>query len=170
MKQLIILAALCFMCMPDVSAQVKAGTLVRKRVVETEDSIEYYDVEVGSKQQSYLKDMTGTWQVLQMKRQPRMPAETLSNVQLQINGDSTFSGSGGCNTLNGTFSLKGTSIKFKNISTTKMACFKMEQEQWFIKLLQESVSAYSVSPDLLLLRDGSGNVIFEAKRTDKVSP
>jgi heat shock protein HslJ len=45
-----------------------------------------------------------------------------------------------------------------------MICGKQEEENWFLQLLQETVSNYSVTKPTLLLRDGSSNIVFEARR------
>jgi len=47
-----------------------------------------------------------------------------------------------------------------------MACSNLEQEAAFIKLMEETVSAYSVSDSKLLLRDGSSNIVFECVRSN----
>jgi heat shock protein HslJ len=145
-------------------AQVKAGTIVRPRVVETKDEVEYYEVEVTTNQKSYLNLLKGTWNFTSMRRQPRVEAESLTNASLTINGDSTFSGSTGCNTISGKFTLKGTGIRFGNLTSTKMACNNMDQETAFLKLIQQTISNYSVTNDSLLLRDVTGNIVFHAKK------
>jgi heat shock protein HslJ len=99
-----------------------------------------------------------------MKRQSRMKAEVLTNVFLKLNSDSTFTGRAGCNDIFGKLSVKGTSIKFNSIGSTKKTCAKAEEETWVLKLLQQTVSNYSVTSNTLLLRDGSSNVVFEAKK------
>jgi hypothetical protein len=45
-----------------------------------------------------------------------------------------------------------------------MSCSKQQEETWFLQLLQETVSNYSVTQPKLLLRDGSSNIVFEATR------
>lgn len=99
-----------------------------------------------------------------MRRQPKVNAETLTNTFLTINEDSSFTGSSGCNRISGKFILKGTGIKFSNVAATKMACDKMEQESALLRLLQQSISKYSVAGDKLYFRDGVGNIILEARR------
>lgn len=145
-------------------SQVKAGTIVRPRVVETTDSIEYYEVEVVSNQHSHLPLLKGEWNITSMRRQPRVEAESLTNATLTINGDSSFEGNTGCNRYSGKFNLKGTGIRFGTVASTKMACSNMDQEAAFLRLLQQTISNYSVTNDSLLLRDVTGNIVFQAKR------
>jgi heat shock protein HslJ len=146
-------------------AQVKAGTIVRPKVVEsTDEVVEYYEVEVATTQKSSLNLLKGSWNVTSMRRQPRVDAELLTNASLTISGDSSFAGNTGCNRMSGKFILKGAGIKFDKIVTTKMACSNIEQEAALLKLLQQTISKYSVTQDSLYLRDGVGNIVFEAKR------
>jgi heat shock protein HslJ len=147
-------------------AQVKAGTIMRKQVMEEQDSVVFYETDFTSRQKSYLNLLAGTWTINTMKRQARMNAETLSRVTLNIKADSTFTGTAGCNSISGRFSIKGTSIKFKDIVATKMACEQLEQETWFLKLLQNTVSNYAVGKQALVLKDGSANAVFEGTRRE----
>ncbi len=147
-------------------AQVKAGTIVRPKVAESkeEEVIEYYEVEVATTQHSHLNLLKGSWNITSMRRQPKVDAEVLTDATITISGDSTFTGNTGCNRMSGKFILKGNGIKFDKIVTTKMACSNMEQEAAFLKLLQQTISRYSVTESTLSLRDGVGNIVFEAKR------
>jgi heat shock protein HslJ len=145
-------------------SQVRAGTIVRPKVAESKDEVEYYEVEITTNQHSYLHLLKGNWNITSMRRQPRVDAELLTNASLTITSDSSFSGSTGCNRISGKFILKGAGIKFDNIVSTKMACSNMDQEAAFLRLLQQTISKYSVSEDTLYLRDGVGNIVFEAKR------
>ena len=148
----------------DASAQLKAGTLVRTKTVPVADSIEYYETDYATRQKSYMNLLVGAWYITSMKRQPRIKAEVLTDVVLNLKSDSTFTGSSGCNKISGNLSIKGTSIKFTSIASAKKTCAKAEEERWILKLLQETVSNYTVTDNTLWLRDGSSNVVFEAKK------
>jgi len=124
------------------------------------DSVEFYETEIGVNQKNYLAQLMGGWTVNTMRRQSQSEEEQLSDVYIMFTSDSTFNGKAGCNNMSGKYELKGTSIKFSNIITTKMACDKLEQETAFLALLQNTVSAYTVSDEQLLLRDGSSNIVF----------
>jgi heat shock protein HslJ len=69
-----------------------------------------------------------------------------------------------CNKIWGKFSIKGTSIRFGAISTTRNTCDQQEEEYALLQVLREAVSNYSVTKPTLLLRNGSGVVVFEATR------
>ena len=138
-----------------------------RRPVATEDpkdSIEFYETDFKVKQKSYKKEMIGKWSVATMRRQQKAELEQLSGVTIEFGSDTSFSGKAPCNRIGGVYTLKGTSIKFSRIFATRMACDKLEQETAFLKLLEETVSAYSVEGNKLLLRDGSSNIVFELKR------
>lgn len=139
---------------------------VRKPAIQEEpkDSIEFYETEFKVKQKSYKKEMEGKWTVATMRRQQKAELEQLSGVTIDFSVDSSFSGKAPCNRIGGVYTLKGTSIRFSRIFATRMACDKLEQESAFLKLLEGTVSAYTVEENKLLLRDGSGNIVFELKR------
>jgi heat shock protein HslJ len=128
------------------------------------DKIIFYETEIEARQKNDLNLLAGTWDFVTMQRQARINAESLSNTFLSIASNNTFTGKGGCNNISGKFVLKGTGIKFDNIVSTKMSCNNIEQETTFLKLLNERVSAYTVTKDSLLLRDGAANIVFRAFR------
>lgn len=131
------------------------------------DSIEFYETDYDVRAKNYMALLLGSWTINTMQRQPKLKAEALTNTYLQFNVDSTFTGSAGCNRISGKFSIKGTSIKCSNIISTKMSCTYINQEIAFLHLLEETVSAYTVTATDLWLRDGSSNIIFRATRTVK---
>ena len=128
-----------------------------------EDSIEFYETDFEARQKNYRELLIGTWIVDSMHRQARMETDFLSNVSLTF-ADSTFTGSGGCNRISGKYTLKGTSIKFSDVISTKMACDRLDQEVAFLQLLQSTVSAYTVTQNVLWLRDGASNIVFHARK------
>ena len=128
------------------------------------DSIEYYETEFEVRQKNYGEWLIGSWQIDTMHRQVRLPGEVLSGVYLKFNTDSSFNGMAGCNHVSGKYILKGTSIRFSNIISTKMACDKLEQESAMLQLLENTVSAYTVDNKSLLLRDGASNIVFYASK------
>src|SRR4030095_13252709 len=104
------------------------------------------------------------WEVTSMRRQQKAELEILSNVHFELKADSTFTGKGGCNNLRGKFSVKGSSIKFAAIISTKMACDNLDKENAFLNLLENRISEYTFLGNELLLRDGASNIVFECKR------
>lgn len=128
------------------------------------DSVEYYETDFEIRQKNYKEKLIGKWDVKTMRRQQKADIENLSGIYIEVSADSVFTGNAGCNKMRGIYILKGTSIKFKNILSTKMACDKMEQEGWLLKLLENTVSAYSVDSEKLLLRDAASNIVFECDK------
>ena len=126
------------------------------------DSIEYYLTEFEVRQKDYLEKLTGTWNITSMQRQARVPQEALSDVSLVLNNDKSFKANTSCGSISGTYSLKGTSIKFQNINHSTDCT--SEQVNELVRLLQNTVSAYTVDNGSLWLRDGSTNIIFRATR------
>jgi heat shock protein HslJ len=149
------------------SAQKQPGKpykIVRGDTIIQKDSIEYYEVDIIARQKNYMDMLIGNWIIDTMHRQARIKGEPLAGIFLNFKADSSFNGNAGCNNISGKYILKGTSIKLSNIISTKMACDKLEQETALLKLLEETVSAYTVDKSKLLLRDGSTNIIFHASR------
>jgi heat shock protein HslJ len=142
----------------------KPYKIVRGDTGVQKDSIEYYEVDIIGKQKNYMDVLIGSWTIDTMRRQARLEGEPLTGIFLNFKADSSFNGNAGCNNISGKYILKGTSIKLSNIISTKMACDKLEQETAFLRLLEETVSAYTVDKSKLLLRDGSTNIIFHASR------
>jgi heat shock protein HslJ len=160
----LLLACIGFTLAFQAAAQLKAGTIVRPKEITTSDSIEFYEMDIATRQKSYMNLLVGTWDFKIMKKQAKIDPDHLQGVTLTLNNDSTFTGQASCNKVWGKFSIKGTSIKFIDIASTKMTCNKQEEENWLLQLLQNTVSNYSVTKPKLLLRDGSSNIVFEANK------
>lgn len=152
-----------FFCLAIASCTGTRNTERKRNIVydtTLKDSIEFYDQEIEVRQNNHLDKLLGGWTMITMRRQSQMQEEQLSNVYILFTSDTTFTGKAGCNNMSGRYALKGTSIKFTNIITTKMACENLEQETAFLQLLQNTVSAYSINDNQLLLRDGASNIVF----------
>jgi len=130
------------------------------------DSAVYYDAEIGTIQKSYKKELQGQWNITVMHRQQKAIPEKMTDVFIAFGPDSSFSGKAPCNKISGSYILKGTSIRFSKITSTIAACAQPEQEAYFLKLLEQTVSAYSVSDKKLYLRDGSSNIVFECQKQE----
>ena len=153
----------CIFCIRS-SAQINAGTIVRSKEVPGKDSIVFYETDFATRQKSYMNLLVGSWTITTMKKQSRADVDHLNGVTLTLNKDSSFTGRASCNRIWGKFSIKGTSIKFNDIASTKLTCTKQDEENLVLQLLQQTVSNYSVTKPGLLLRDGASNVVFEATR------
>ena len=146
----------------------RSTTTVTTQATETEsaalsgDRIEYYETEYEVRQKDYLAQLSGDWNISSMQRQAMMPVEDLSNISLRLNADKTFEAGLSCGNVTGTYSLKGTSIKFYTEGNTE--CSSNSQMSDLVKLLTQTVSAYTVDNKTLLLRDGSSNIVFRASK------
>jgi len=165
-SSMILLVSCIMSCTPQ--SKTQRTVLEREDASFAKDSIEYYETDFEARQKNYREWLIGTWVIDTMRRQSQLPAETLSNVFIRFS-DSTFTGNAGCNHISGLYILKGTSIIFSNIISTKMACPNLEQEYALLNLLQQTVSAYTVTDKNLLLRDGASNVIFSGVKKDQAN-
>lgn len=166
MKAFIIVASVIISCTSCQAQKKTANTQDKtsKSEATAKDSVEFYEVNIEGRQKNYLEFLYGTWNITSMKRQAKMEEEKPSGAYLTLNKDLTFQGFAGCNRIGGIYEVKGAGIKFKNVLATKMTCTQLEQESEFLRLLQNTVSTYSIDKNKLLLRDGSSNIIFEADR------
>ena len=96
-------------------------------------------------------DLTGkVWALTTLNGQP-LAAGT--GISAQFTSDGKVSGSAGCNTYLGKYSVSGSTIAFgASIATTMMACPQpvMDQESAYLKML-EAARIYSVKGDQLTL-------------------
>ncbi len=133
-------------------------------IISGRDTI-FYDNRIDVQSASFAKELAGKWNVISMRRQQKAELEPLSGVTLSFDVDKNrFTGKAPCNTINGGIILKGTGMRFQNIISTRMTCDKQEQENYYIKLLNERISAFTVTGDKLYLRDGISNIVFECDR------
>lgn len=124
--------------------------------------VEYYETDFEVRQKDYINLLTGTWTINSMQRQARLPIENLSGMTLVLNTDRSFNIKADCGNITGNYTVKGTSIKFSNVSSNTNSCTNTEQVSELVRLLSNTVSAYTVDNSSLWLRDGSTNIIFKA--------
>ena len=111
-----------------------------------------------------VRDVEDTTTIVQVVETDFEARQKSSNVYFELKADLTFTGKGGCNSMNVKFSVKGSSIKFHSVASTKMACDNMDKENAFFNLLENRVSEYTYNGNELLLRDGASNIVFECRR------
>jgi heat shock protein HslJ len=72
-----------------------------------------------------------------------------------------MSGSAGCNTFNGTYTIDGHAITFGPLATTRMACADdvMAIEDAYLAAL-DGASSWSIGEDGLLVLDGTTMLTF----------
>ena len=128
------------------------------------DSVVYVETEFEARQYNDLALLAGSWNLDKMQRQQRLPEETLDNAKFYLANDGTFKITAACGYVNGNYTIKGRSIKFSNAAGEWFNCANMEQASELTRLLNNTVSAYTVTGNTLYLRDGSSNIVFTASR------
>lgn len=105
--------------------------------------------------------LAGTsWRVAGYNNGRQAVVSVLADTQLSLSfaADGRVSGSAGCNTFMGTYTVSGSSLKLGPAATTRKLCPHpgvMEQEQQFLKAL-ESVATIRQEGDRAELRTGDG--------------
>ena len=90
------------------------------------------------------------------------PGAQQRQAQLTLHLDDIRStGSGGCNRFTGTYTLKGSSLRFAPQAATRMACAEgMAQEAAFFKVLEQT-RRWRIQGDHLWLLDDAGKSLAE---------
>jgi heat shock protein HslJ len=104
--------------------------------------------------------LTGTsWNLETMAGQPPVEGSALT---LAFTAD-TASGSAGCNTFTGGYSVSGDTITFGDLASTMMACSDElnAQETAYLGAL-DSATAFDVSGDQLTLTTPAGELVYNA--------
>ena len=114
-------------------------------------------------QKDYLPQMLGNCVIHFMKRQARLPEETL-NITIQLNENKAFVANTACGDLTGHYSVKGMSIKFRDLRYNRDRCGSVEQLDEMERLLTQSVSLCTVNGNMLFQKDNSGNNVFRVTR------
>jgi len=104
--------------------------------------------------EAVVSDLAGTGWVLE-----ELGGATLVDVEptVTFGGDGTVTGSSGCNTFSGTYTLDGATVSFGPLATTKMACSDptMFVESAFLAAMA-GVTGWSL--------DGAGRLVLEGPR------
>ncbi|MFV0529935.1 MAG: META domain-containing protein [Flavobacteriales bacterium] len=91
-----------------------------------------------------------------------VPADK-SHPTFKLNSkEKTITGFAGCNDIRGTFSITNTEIHFKQMVTTRKACFDDEYEPKVLKAFQEA-TRYTLNGDRLILRKGNNTLMILRK-------
>jgi heat shock protein HslJ len=91
-----------------------------------------------------------------------MPVIASSTVTLEFDTADQATGSGGCNTYGGNYTVQGDSISFGKIISTERACVEegvTEQEQQYFAALQTAESFSQTAERLTILYDGGQNAL-----------
>ena len=132
------------------------------------DSIVYYETEVGYIMPDLSQKFKGKWTINVMRRQARAVPDTMEKSYLEFNEDTLFTAYVGCNTLKGTYIIKGPTIKFTITDSLTETCTN-DLEKWFIKLIEDRVSYFGVDEKILYLKDVAFNIVFDCVRKKEES-
>ena len=121
----------------------------------------------GTKDDKQGKNLTEIyWRLTELSGKPvsEFPAQNKEPYILLIEERNRVEGTGGCNSMGGSYVLKGENqITFSNLIATEMACPGMELESEFHKALQITHSYESNGKELKLHNESGGLVaLFQA--------
>jgi len=92
------------------------------------------------------------WVVVEMKGVPVQQSGGRRDAHIVFEVvEKRFTGNGGCNQINGNYTLDKNEIKFTDVIATKMACNDIEFENTFLSTLS-SIDRYEVNGNDLLLK------------------
>lgn len=89
-----------------------------------------------------------------------------TSLTIQFGSDGKISGSSGCNTFGGDYSISGDTLNFQKLFMTEMACLKvgvMQQEQAYQSSLGQ-VYKYALKDNQLILMDVKGSTLLVYNR------
>ena len=99
------------------------------------------------------------WVVVEMKKVPvqQSGGRRDAHITFDVNAK-RFSGNGGCNQVNGNYSVDKNEIRFTEVVSTKMSCNDIEFENAFLSTLG-GVDHYEVNGSDLLLKKKKETVL-----------
>jgi heat shock protein HslJ len=99
------------------------------------------------------------WVVVEMKKVPvqQSGGRRDAHITFDVNAK-RFSGNGGCNQVNGNYSVDKNEIRFTEVVSTKMSCNDIEFENAFLSTLG-GVDRYEVNGSDLLLKKKKETVL-----------
>ena len=104
------------------------------------------------------------WVVVEMKGVPVQQSGSRRDAHISFDiATKRFSGNGGCNQINGNYSVDKKEIKFTEVLSTKMSCNDIEFENTFLTTLS-SIDHYEMrGSDMLLKKSKETRLVLRAK-------
>ncbi|MDE6828302.1 MAG: META domain-containing protein [Alistipes sp.] len=114
-------------------------------------------------QKKYRRPLAGTtWQLVQLYGRSVTAAPGAFTLVLS-DGDGRISGRGACNRFSGAYATdRSRALTVGSLSSTRMACPGLEQEQRFFEALRTTTHYDMDGPLLLLLRNGELQAVLQA--------
>lgn len=106
---------------------------------------------------SQADSLTGTWKLISYGPTESMTtAVPNADATMTFADDGTVSGSSGCNSLSGEYSVDGDQVTFNALTSTLMACddVHMDQESVVFQVLT-GTAQYEVAEDTLTITNGN---------------
>lgn len=99
------------------------------------------------------------WVVVEMKKVPVQQSGGRRDAHISFDVNSKrFSGNGGCNQINGNYTVDKNEIRFTDVISTKMSCNDIEFENTFLSVLG-GVDRYEANGSDLLLKKKKETVL-----------
>ena len=99
------------------------------------------------------------WVLVEMKGVPVQQSGGRRDAHIVFEvAEKRFTGNGGCNQINGNYTLDKNEIKFTDVIATKMACNDIEFENAFLSTLG-SIDRYEINGNDLLLKKRKETVL-----------
>lgn len=99
------------------------------------------------------------WVVVEMKGVPVQQSGGRKDAYISFEiGDKKITGNGGCNTINGNYSVNRNTIHFTDVAATKMSCNDIEFENTFLSTLA-TVDHYEIKGNDFLLKRKKSTVL-----------
>ena len=104
------------------------------------------------------------WILTELKEVPVQLSGTRRDAYIEFSWtDKRFSGNGGCNQINGNYTLEKNDLAFTEVTSTKMSCPDLAFETTFLEALSD-VDRYQLENDQLILKDGRKTLLrFQAR-------
>ena len=104
------------------------------------------------------------WVVVEMKGVPVQQSGGRRDAHINFDvANKRFSGNGGCNQINGNYSVEKRTIKFTEVLSTKMSCNDIDFENTFLSTLS-SIDHYEVrGTDLLLKSNKETRLVLRSR-------
>ena len=94
------------------------------------------------------------WILTEMKGVPVQLSGTRRDAYLEFRwSEKRFTGNGGCNTINGTYTLENRRLQFPEVTSSELDCADIEFEKLFLDLLRD-VDRYEMENADLVMKDG----------------
>ena len=104
------------------------------------------------------------WVVVEMKGVPVQQSGGRRDAYISFEtAEKRFTGNGGCNTINGNYTIEKKTLRFTDISSTKMSCEDIAFENTFLATLNQVNRFEMLDNSMLLKNDNKVILIFQRR-------